>query len=108
MTGRGLHQSDRRAVATLAIGLAASTLACMRVVDAVQPEGCVAQPSAMGCSPTTGWPIDGHGANSDPWIVEHHDSITQMLPRVLVLNFSNSATPDGVRQTGYAGMRRLG
>jgi hypothetical protein len=95
-----LRRSGRAAATALALCLcAAAPSACMRTVDAVQAEGCVAQPSAQGCSPTTGWPIDGHGANSDPWIVEHHDSITQMSPRVLVLNFSNSATPDGVRQT---------
>src|SRR5205823_2732126 len=55
-------------------------------------------PSAAGCPPTS-WPTDGHGANSDPWIVQHHDSITQMSPRVLVLNFNNSVTSDRVRQT---------
>ena len=41
----------------------------------------------------------GHSANSDPWIVSHHDSITQMLPRVLVLNFANGVTSDAALAT---------
>jgi hypothetical protein len=35
------------------------------------------------------WPNKASFANSDPWIAEHHDSIRQMRPRVLVINFSN-------------------
>jgi len=84
--------------AALLAALPAGAASCTRVVEAVTPEGCAAQPSALGCSPIT-WPIPGHSANSDPWIVEHHDAITQMSPRVLVLNFSNSLTVDTVRQT---------
>ena len=33
------------------------------------------------------WPNDESGANSDPWLVAHHDRITVMRPRVLGLNF---------------------
>lgn len=86
------------AAVALALTLAGGGAACTRVVDAVAAEGCAAHPAAPGCSPTS-WPITGHGANSDPWIVEHHDTIIQMSPRVLVLNFSNSATADSARQT---------
>jgi len=84
-------------VALLAAALGGAT-ACTRVVEAVSAEGCAAHPGAPGCSPTS-WPTTGQGANSDPWIVQHHDTITQMSPRVLVLNFSNSATADSARQT---------
>ena len=35
------------------------------------------------------WPNNVSRANSDPWIAEHHDSIRQIRPRVLVVNFSN-------------------
>ena len=45
------------------------------------------------------WPTAGHGANSDPWLVAHHDVITQMSPRVMVLDFDNGATPDQVMAT---------
>jgi hypothetical protein len=33
------------------------------------------------------WPNADSAANSDPWLVEHHDRITLMQPRVLVVNF---------------------
>ncbi|MEA2167759.1 MAG: hypothetical protein QOF76_1059, partial [Solirubrobacteraceae bacterium] len=33
------------------------------------------------------WPNPESAANSDPWLVAHHDRITMMQPRVLVLNF---------------------
>ena len=33
------------------------------------------------------WPNNVSRANSDPWIAEHHDSIRQIRPRVLVVNF---------------------
>jgi hypothetical protein len=35
----------------------------------------------------TVWPNAKSRACSDPWLVEHHDEIRQMKPRVLVLNF---------------------
>ncbi len=38
------------------------------------------------------WPNEVSRANSDPWIVEHHDQIRKMRPEVLVLNFSNDLT----------------
>jgi hypothetical protein len=37
------------------------------------------------------WPTPSHGANSDPWLVEHHDSLVEMQPRVLVLDFYDHA-----------------
>ena len=40
--------------------------------------------------PPVEWPNDGAPAASDPWIVEHHDEITAMRPRVLALNFVNA------------------
>jgi hypothetical protein len=36
------------------------------------------------------WPNADAPANSDPWLVEHHDEITQLRPRVLALNFVNA------------------
>jgi hypothetical protein len=38
------------------------------------------------------WPNQTSRANSDEWLAEHHDSIRQMRPRLLVLNFSNQRT----------------
>jgi hypothetical protein len=89
-----------RAVVTIAALGCASTGACTRVVDVVTPipQGCASNPSDPACAPTI-WPTATHSANSDPWIVQHHDAITQMSPRVLVLNFNNNATSDAARQT---------
>lgn len=44
---------------------------------------------AIAQDDVTVWPNKTSSANSDPWIAEHHDSIQQMRPRVLVINFSN-------------------
>jgi hypothetical protein len=40
-----------------------------------------------------GWPNATSNANSDPWIVANHDSLTEMRPRLLVLNFYNKFDP---------------
>jgi len=82
------------------VGLSMAAGGCSRVIDAVQVQSqdCRTRPSDPDCAPTP-WPIPGHSANSDPWIVSHHDVITQMSPRVLVLNFSNNATSDAALQT---------
>lgn len=47
------------------------------------------------------WPNRESCRNSDAWIVEQHDQIKQMRPRVLVLNFANDASMEDVR--GHAG-----
>lgn len=44
--------------------------------------------------PATEWPNAESQAASDPWIVEHHDEITKMRPRILALNFVNLRTND--------------
>lgn len=38
------------------------------------------------------WPNADSQAASDPWIVEHHDEIEVMRPRILALNFVNAKT----------------
>lgn len=38
------------------------------------------------------WPNDQSRANSDRWLVEHHDEIDVVRPRILVLNFVNGDT----------------
>ncbi len=40
-------------------------------------------------SDLTIWPNTTSFANSDPWLADHHDSIREMRPHVLVLNFAN-------------------
>jgi hypothetical protein len=46
---------------------------------------------------TLGWPNATSSANSDPWIVANHDVITELHPRLLVLNFYNQCDPDPQR-----------
>ncbi len=36
------------------------------------------------------WPNAQSFANSDPWLVEHHQEITQLRPRVLAINYVNA------------------
>src|SRR3954452_25336020 len=33
------------------------------------------------------WPNAESAANSDPWLIAHHDQLTLMQPRVLAVNF---------------------
>ena len=42
----------------------------------------------------TQWPNQVSRANSDSWLVEHHDQIRVMHPRLLLLNFSQEAKPE--------------
>jgi hypothetical protein len=83
-----------RAPTLLACAMLAAAGGCKRVVDAVQD--CALQPASPGCEPSP-WPSTAHGANSDPWLVSHRGVITEMRPRVLVLNFQNGRTVDDVR-----------
>jgi hypothetical protein len=49
----------------------------------------------------TVWPNQTSRANSDRWLVEHHDRIRRMNPRLLLLNFSNACTREHLdRLTG--------
>src|SRR5262252_3820723 len=76
-------------------GLVAGAGGCKRVVDAVRTP----EPSP--------WPTTSHGANSDPWLVSHRGVITQMQPRVLVLNFQNGVTVDSARATATRQMNAI-
>jgi hypothetical protein len=42
-----------------------------------------------GGSSNLEWPNAESSANSDPWLVEHHDQLTKLRPRVLVLHAFN-------------------
>ncbi len=92
------HEKGGARITLALAALAVAGGACSRVVEVVHSEDCSARPSDPDCAPTT-WPTMGHSANSDPWIVSHHDSITQMSPSVLVLNFANGVTSDAARAT---------
>jgi hypothetical protein len=56
------------------------------------PQAC---PDGTQCGPDGHcgglvWPNGESFANSDPWIAQHHQEITQMRPRVLALNYVNA------------------
>src|SRR5262249_34999235 len=38
------------------------------------------------------WPNEVSSANSDPWLMQHHDDITEMHPRALVLHYANGSS----------------
>jgi hypothetical protein len=42
------------------------------------------------------WPNAQSSANSDPWLVQNHDRITRLRPRVLAINFVDRTARDGV------------
>jgi hypothetical protein len=47
-----------------------------------------------GDAPPAGlvWPNETSSANSDPWLVAHHQEITEIRPRALIINFANGST----------------
>jgi len=73
--------------------LAVATTRCgSRVIDAVD----------LGQTPDGGplliWPTPTSSANSDPGLVEHHDDIVEMQPRLLVLDFYNDLDAQQAQQ----------
>src|SRR4051812_38911517 len=45
----------------------------------------------------TVWPNRVSSANSDEWLVQNHNKIRQMRPRLLVLNFVNGLSEEKAR-----------
>ena len=66
---------------------AASTVALLALVG-----GCPAEPPPPVPVAPVEWPNEASRANSDRWLVEHHDEIDVLRPRILVLNFVNGDT----------------
>jgi hypothetical protein len=60
-----------------------------RSADAPGPD---AGPADAGSPDYVEWPNPESSATSDPWIVENHERIGRMRPRVLALNFVNART----------------
>ncbi|MBI5866642.1 MAG: hypothetical protein HZB38_19420 [Planctomycetes bacterium] len=50
-------------------------------------------------SDTSIWPNRESWRNSDEWLWRNHERIRKMQPRVIVLNFANSLSPEEVRKT---------
>jgi hypothetical protein len=55
--------------------------------------------AGAGVAGTTGaggaviWPNDQSSANSDDWLIQNHDRISQLRPRVLAMDLANTANP---------------
>src|SRR6202011_3262255 len=85
-----------------------------RVIDAVDlldagdtssdTGGATASDAGMGADAGLIWPNPTSSKNSDPWLVAHHDSITEMQPRVLVLDYYN---PWSLNQAEQLAMGRI-
>jgi len=77
-------------------------IACAAALLAATASGaCAATPdpsTPQYGSDLTVWPNAVSKANSDKWLVENHDKITKMRPRVLVLNFSNGFSQEKAAQ----------
>ena len=71
---------------TLSVPLAAAQLGCRP-----EPE------PPPGANAPVAWPNAESGANSDPWLMAHHDEIDVLRPRVLVLNFVDGDTGEQAR-----------
>jgi len=54
------------------------------------------------------WPNSESESNSDPWIIDHHDELGVMQPRVLVLNFSNTTSMDAAAAKAEQFVRAIG
>ncbi len=76
----------------LLVACLASAHCGSRVVDAVDL-GQTADGGALVI-----WPTPSHGANSDPWLPLHHDSLVEMQPRVIVLDFYDHMDLDQATQ----------
>jgi hypothetical protein len=67
--------------------------------EAVPPQPAAAPPVPKGLpDDLTVWPNRESHANSDPWLVENHEKVRKMRPRVLVLNFANDVDMPGIEE----------
>lgn len=73
------------------------------------PEGMEKRPGPWNDpADQTVWPNQTSNANSDPWLVENHDQIRLMRPRVLIINFSNEHTTDHIANLSRQLINALG
>ncbi len=54
------------------------------------------------------WPNSISSANSDPWLAANHDTLREIRPRVLVLNFYNGTPGNDVLDSVNARIKALG
>ncbi len=51
------------------------------------------------------WPNDESQANSDPWLVENHDRIVELRPKVLVIDLENTASAQSLVDQHIAALK---
>lgn len=85
----------RRAARAMVVLLLAAGCA-PRQLDATRLDPCTVDPAPRACGAAV-WPNEHSRANSDPWLSAHHDELTLMRPRVLVLHFYNGLDLAGIR-----------
>lgn len=105
-------------VAVAVVGLASLAHCGTRTVDAVDlgpasqaasaPSQSVPAPTAVAmpkphdAGALNVWPNVVSTANSDPWIVAHHDNLVAMHPRVMVIQFYNTNDPQQAQMVAQA------
>jgi hypothetical protein len=75
----------------LALALGSMPHCAPRTVDAVElgPSQNAVSKSLPDAASGVVWPNATSAANSDPWLIAHHDDLVEMHPRLVVLHFYN-------------------
>jgi hypothetical protein len=75
----------------LAMALGSMPHCAPRTVDAVElgPSQSAESKSLPDAASGVVWPNATSAANSDPWLIAHHDDLVEMHPRLVVLHFYN-------------------
>ena len=82
--------------ATAYVGLVMTSHEKGGLASAVLDHIKVAAPPAV--DPMRVWPNAASQANSDPWLVQHHDDLVELRPKVLVVNLANNRSTDVVTE----------
>lgn len=69
-----------------------------RTRPATQPASQPATRPANLTDDMTVWPNKVSYRSSDPWLVENHDKIRKMRPKVMIVNFANDVDMPGIQQ----------
>ena len=63
------------------------------VLSALKDAGVDVKEDPIAATGPTEWPNEKSSVNSDAWLIQNHDRLRRMKPRVLVLNFANGYAP---------------
>ncbi len=98
-TGAGSSGGGAANASAGASGTASTNMAGAMGAGAAGASGASSSAGAGGSggADLTVWPNAVSFTNSDPWLSQHHDQITQMNPNVLVLNYANQCGANGAK-----------